>query len=503
MTMELNKEQLQKLVQKLAQEWEQEKYALEQKILALQNENDSFHEQISPINRDIIAQYLIKIKEFELLSKNEIENELKAVKEDIKKQIASISTEDSRIKSIRDEIAKLDGLISCFLEEITKLRQEKDRLLQQKVKNEDLLAGRKKEINELGEQLHNSEKRKEELMLTKNETEKQLKTADEEVKRQEIDVAAGNETINLLNYKLSNLNKMIPGISEDINRLKAEKDRLLTGNNGKKIDINNKNIIFLKEQDIILERKLGELEITRNEISRELEMLRCELKKSETKYSDNENRIITLKNETETMENNVLDITEEIEKSKRKMNLLAMSKKKYEEVAVLTQDKLQDLKKQYNANRDVWEELSRQKSEIQENILSVENETRNMKEESKTYTDIQNHMLAEIVIDKQKIELLQAEIDKSMKTYATKRELAEKMEKECEKRGEEITGLKEEIKKCSVHQMENKLREIRQNNDSLENEYLKLRKKEINLHLERIGLGSELRERKINGMESR
>jgi hypothetical protein len=63
--------------------------------------------------------------------------------------------------------------------------------------------------------------------------------------------------------------------------------------------------------------------------------------------------------------------------------------------------------------------------------------------------------------------------------------------------------LKEEIKKCSVHQMENKLREIRQNNDSLENEYLKLRKKEINLHIERIGLGSELRERKIEGMKSR
>lgn len=597
--MEHNREHLNSLVKKLAQSWEEEKYSLEKKIAALRKENDSFHAQIAPIKEDIIGQYLLKIKEFELLTKNEIEKELKVFKDDIKAHIASISTEDARIHSIKEEIEKLDKTITCFLAETDTLRQEKDKLLSQKQKNEEILAARKKENHELKSRQYHLEKNKNDLQSLKNSLEREFKIIDDDISNQAVSIQTEDDTKGSLKTELSNLETLNSCLSDEIGALTFERDKQLAykQKNEETIFLKNNELEGLKEHRVSLEKRLHELQFSRNEKARELSNLRSAIESQENVISSTEERIRATKEENENIARDISKYSDEEEILKPEIENLAAYRQKNEAVSAAKKEELRVLKEHkfilekkldelrlsredidrelqlikgdvdsqsasiandenqikyvkdemlntektisktiddteilerkkctllanrkkneeaISAGREILEELKEQhrslnlkadslentKKEVLDNSASLEKEITVLREQNITLKDTHTHLMMEMAKDRQKTERLQAEIENILQQCSARKSETEKLEKECLDRETEINKLREEMTEYGVRQLERKIKELALKSDSMEDEFMRKIKDKLNLNLEKIHLNSELRKLKTPG----
>lgn len=247
--MKFDKQHLQDAISGLAKEWEQERIMHLLKIKQLEKENQFISELVSTVKKNILTK-CSRIEEFKLMTKGEIEKELKYLMEEVSYLELNISKSDAETYPLRSEMEDLQKSLSEFLDEMKRYKNEKNRLLHLKQQYKETIAAKSAEINE--------------LISTKPAVETRIRGLESRIRLSEDENKPLKEELKLVETEARNLTiehsmqfEEYEMLREKVKKLETEKERLASERNShlKKIEDDKIKCAFLEKDIDELERE--------------------------------------------------------------------------------------------------------------------------------------------------------------------------------------------------------------------------------------------------------
>lgn len=258
--METDNEKLKAIIKKMAQEWERERHAILNELAEAKKENELLKEQSCNVNKYNYEHFFTKMEDFELLQKNEIEKEIRTLRDEIRRQMTYISYDNTELKSQKGKIADLEESVTEFLKELEILNKDYNKLLILKDNYNEKLQANKKVIYDMAARKASLENTYSELQQERNELINSITSAKIETRKQLMTIASTNEKISKAKEDIDNIENNITDIV-DIKILESDNDRI------------EKQKIANEEKVQQVKRELEQIEKRRQELQQKMNLL--------------------------------------------------------------------------------------------------------------------------------------------------------------------------------------------------------------------------------------
>lgn len=239
------KELLRPILRRLTRDIEIERRSLEGKVEKAREENSISKEKLRSISEKIPNLCTAKINELARLQEVQSQEDLTNLKEDIKKQLPSISSQREQVRMAKEEVDGLSKILSKLSEEIDSLSLSKSQLQLLQYKQNSEVASRKNELQDKEDDAHYLKKKINDLHLKKHSLTDQIDSVNREIKR---------------------LKDVDQHLVREIDQIKGELEESRNKDQSQRSDLS------------VLESRYVETKKELDEVSRECEARRCEFK---------------------------------------------------------------------------------------------------------------------------------------------------------------------------------------------------------------------------------